>query len=70
MPQIEVTFDINATGILSVSAQDKSTGKSNQITVTNEKGCLSQAEIDSMLQEAEKFWAEDESNQLKNEANN
>merc|ERR1712157_109304 len=44
VPQIEVTFDIDANGILNVSAQDKSTGKSNQITITNEKGRLSQAE--------------------------
>merc|ERR1712161_93132 len=60
VPQIEVTFDIDANGILNVSAQDKSTGKSNQITITNEKGRLSQAEIDRMVQEAEKFRAEDE----------
>merc|ERR1719414_1161984 len=50
VPQIEVTFDIDANGILNVSAQDKSTGKSNQITITNEKGRLSQAEIDRMVQ--------------------
>merc|ERR1711904_741921 len=53
VPQIEVTFDIDANGILNVSAQDKSTGKSNQITITNEKGRLSQAEIDRMVQEDE-----------------
>merc|ERR1712209_233971 len=53
-----------------VSAQDKSTGKSNQITITNEKGRLSQAEIDRMVQEAEKFRAEDESNRQKIEAKN
>merc|ERR1719277_4874 len=70
VPQIEVTFDIDANGILNVSAQDKSTGKSNQITITNEKGRLSQAEIDRMVQEAEKFRAEDESNRLKIEAKN
>merc|ERR1712062_929428 len=45
VPQIEVTFDIDANGIIQVTAQDKSTGKSNQITITNEKGRLSQAEI-------------------------
>merc|ERR1712083_649289 len=50
------------------SAQDKSTGKSNQITITNEKGRLSQAEIDRMVQEAEKFRAEDEQNKQKIEA--
>merc|ERR1711896_37462 len=70
VPQIEVTFDIDANGILNVSAQDKSTGKSNQITITNEKGRLSQAEIDRMVQEAEKFRAEDEQNRGKVEAKN
>merc|ERR1712150_251483 len=70
VPQIEVTFDIDANGILNVSAQDKSTGKSNQITITNEKGRLSQAEIDRMVSEAEKFRAEDETNRAKIEAKN
>merc|ERR1712004_278543 len=65
-----VTFDIDANGILNVSAQDKSTGKSNQITITNEKGRLSQAEIDRMVQEAEKNAAEDEANKNKIEAKN
>merc|ERR1719384_2169307 len=70
VPQIEVTFDIDANGILNVSAQDKSTGKLNQITITNEKGRLSQSEIDRMVQEAEKYRAEDESNRSKIEAKN
>merc|ERR1712032_159452 len=70
VPQIEITYDIDANGILNVSAQDKSTGKSNQITITNEKGRLSQAEIDRMVSEAEKFAAEDESNKQKIEAKN
>jgi len=70
VPQIEVTFDIDANGILNVSAQDKSTGKSNQITITNEKGRLSQAEIDRMVQEAEKYAQEDEINKSKIEAKN
>jgi len=70
VPQIEVTFDIDANGILNVSAQDKSTGKSNQITITNEKGRLSQAEIDRMVQEAEKYREEDEQNKNKIEAKN
>merc|ERR1712160_153850 len=70
VPQVEVTFDIDANGILNVSAQDKSTGKSNQITITNEKGRLSQAEIDRMVSEAEKFRGEDESNRAKVEAKN
>ncbi|CAE8632098.1 unnamed protein product, partial [Polarella glacialis] len=70
VPQIEVTFDIDANGILNVGASDKSTGKSNQITITNEKGRLSQAEIDRMVQEAEKFRGEDEANKGKVEAKN
>jgi L1 cell adhesion molecule like protein len=70
VPQIEVTFDIDANGILNVSAQDKSTGKANQITITNEKGRLSQSEIDRMVQEAEKFKAEDDANKMKVEAKN
>merc|ERR1711957_809709 len=70
VPQIEVTFDIDANGILNVSAQDKSTGKSNQITITNEKGRLSQSEIDRMVQEAEKYRAEDEQSKSKIEAKN
>merc|ERR1712085_22328 len=60
VPQIEVTFDVDANGILNVSAQDKSTGKTQKITITNEKGRLSQSEIDRMVQEAEKYRAEDE----------
>merc|ERR1712022_22443 len=70
VPQIEVTFDIDANGILNVSALDKASGKQNQITITNEKGRLSQAEIDRMVQEAEKFKAEDEQNRSKVEAKN
>merc|ERR1719440_2432887 len=70
VPQVEVTFDIDANGILNVSAQDKSTGKPNQITITNEKGRLSQAEIDRMVNEAEKYRAEDEANKSKVEAKN
>merc|ERR1712146_590562 len=70
VPQIEVTYDIDANGILNVNAQDKSTGKSNQITITNEKGRLSQSEIDRMVQEAEKYRAEDEQNKSKIEAKN
>merc|ERR1719265_1362016 len=70
VPQVEVTFDIDANGILNVSAQDKSTGKANQITITNEKGRLSQSEIDRMVQEAEKFKAEDDLNKAKIEAKN
>jgi len=60
VPQIEVTFEVDANGILNVSAVDKSTGKSNKITITNDKGRLSKEEIDRMLAEAEKYKAEDE----------
>merc|ERR1712126_706038 len=60
VPQIEVTFDIDANGILNVSAQDKSTGKSNQITITNDKGRLSKEEIERMVNDAEKFKADDD----------
>merc|ERR1712166_615606 len=70
VPQIEITYDIDANGILNVGAQDKSTGKSNQITITNEKGRLSQSEIDRMVSEAEEFRAEDEQNKGKVEAKN
>jgi len=70
VPQIEITYDIDANGILNVSASDKSTGKSNQITITNEKGRLSQAEIDRMVGEAEQFKEEDEKNKQKIEAKN
>ncbi|XP_041911600.1 heat shock cognate 71 kDa protein-like [Arvicola amphibius] len=60
VPQIEVTFDIDANGILNVSAVDKSTGKENKITITNDKGHLSKEDIERMIQEAEKYKAEDE----------
>jgi len=60
VPQIEVTFDIDANGILNVSAEDKSTGKQNKITITNDKGRLSKEEIERMVQDAEKYKAEDE----------
>ncbi|TSK16161.1 Heat shock cognate 71 kDa protein [Bagarius yarrelli] len=60
VPQIEVTFDIDANGILNVSAVDKSTGKENKITITNDKGRLSKEDIERMVQEAEKYKAEDD----------
>ncbi|TMS39814.1 hypothetical protein L596_006287 [Steinernema carpocapsae] len=60
VPQIEVTFDIDANGILNVSAQDKSTGKQNKITITNDKGRLSKEEIERMVNDAEKYKADDE----------
>ena len=55
LSQIEVTFDIDANGILNVSASDKTTGKSNRITITNDKGRLSKEEIERMVSEAEKY---------------
>lgn len=60
VPQIEVTFDVDANGILNVSAVDKSTGKENKITITNDKGRLSKDEIERMVAEAEKYKNEDE----------
>merc|ERR1712018_1107175 len=60
VPQIEVTFDIDANGILNVSAADKSTGKQNKITITNDKGRLSKDDIERMVNDAEKFKEEDE----------
>lgn len=60
VPKIEVTFDLDANGILNVSAKDSSTGNSKNITIKNDKGRLSQAEIDRMLSEAEKYKEEDE----------
>jgi len=60
VPQIEVTFDIDANGILNVSASDTSTGKQNKITITNDKGRLSKEDIERMVNEAEKYKDEDE----------
>jgi len=60
VPQIEVTFDIDANGILNVTAMEKSTNKENKITITNDKGRLSKEEIERMVNEAEKYRSEDE----------
>jgi L1 cell adhesion molecule like protein len=62
VPQIEVTYDIDANGILTVSSVEKSTGKENKITITNDKGRLSKEEVERMVEEAEKFKEEDEKN--------
>jgi endoplasmic reticulum chaperone BiP len=70
VPQIEVAFEIDANGIMKVSAADKGTGKSESITITNEKGRLSQEEIDRMVAEAEEFAAEDEAQKKRIEALN
>merc|ERR1712023_413421 len=68
VPQIEVTYDIDANGILNVSAVEKSTGKENKITITNDKGRLSPEEVERMVQEAEQFKAEDAAMKEKIEA--
>ena len=60
VPQIEVTFNLDVNGILNVEAVDKSSGKSNNITITNDRGRLSQAEIEKMLSDAEKYKEDDE----------
>jgi len=59
VPQIDVTFEVDANGILQVSAEDKGTGKAEKITITAEKGRLSEEEIERMVQEAEEFAEED-----------
>ncbi|MBN3321781.1 HSP70 protein, partial [Atractosteus spatula] len=70
VPQIEVTFDIDANGILNVSAVDKSTGKENKITITNDKGWLSKEEIEKMVQDAERYKADDDAQREKIAAKN
>jgi len=69
MPQIEVTFDIDANGILKVSAQDKATGRSQHITITASSG-LSDQEVERMVQDAQKFAAEDQKRRERVEARN
>ncbi|CAL8301950.1 unnamed protein product [Merluccius merluccius] len=70
VPQIEVTFDIDANGILNVSAADKSTGKQNKITITNDKGRLSKEDIERMVQDADKYKVEDDQQRDKIAAKN
>ncbi|KAH1033801.1 hypothetical protein J1N35_045975 [Gossypium stocksii] len=70
VPQINVCFDIDANGILNVSAEDKTAGVKNKITITNDKGRLSKEEIERMVQEAERYKAEDEEVKKKVEAKN
>lgn len=55
VPQIDVTFDIDANGLLNVAAEDKTTGKKNQITITNDKARLSKEEIERMLNDAKRY---------------
>jgi len=59
VPQIEVSFEVDADGIMKVSASDKGSGKSESITITNDKGRLTSEEIDRMVKEAEDFAEED-----------
>ncbi|XP_040997541.1 heat shock 70 kDa protein-like [Juglans microcarpa x Juglans regia] len=70
VPQINVTFDIDANGILNVAAEDKTAGVKNKITITNEKGRLSKDEIDKLVRDAEKYKAEDEEVKKKVDAKN
>jgi len=70
VPQIEVTYDIDANGILNVSSVEKSTGKENKITITNDKGRLSADEVERMVQEAEKYKQQDDQMKEKIEAKN
>ena len=70
VPQIQVCFDIDANGILNVSAEEKAGGKKSKITITNDKGRLSKDDIERMVSEAEKYKADDETHRLKVEAKN
>ncbi|CAL5352966.1 unnamed protein product [Camellia sinensis] len=70
VPKINVCFDIDADGILNVSAEDNTTGKKNKITITNDKGRLSNEEIEKMVQEAKKYKSEDEEHKKKVQAKN
>ena len=69
-PQIEVSFDIDANGIMNIEAQDKTSGVKNQITISNEKGRLSSDDIDRMVKEAEEFKEEDQKLQERIESKN
>jgi L1 cell adhesion molecule like protein len=69
-PQIEVTFDIDANGILNVSAAEKSTGKEQKIQIKNDKNKLTPEDIERLVAEAEKFKAEDDANRANIEAKN
>lgn len=70
VPQIEVTFEIDENSILSVTAHEKGTGKSESITVTNDKGRLSKEEIEAMIRDAEKFAEQDKELKEKIDAKN
>merc|ERR1711997_1282710 len=70
VPAIEVTFEIDANGVLNVSACDKSTGNQNKITITNDKGRLSKEDIEKMVNDAEKFKADDDAQRERMAARN
>lgn len=70
VPQIEVSFDLDQCGILNVSAQDKSNGNTQTITIKNENGRLSTEEIERLIKEAEKFKDHDELKRKQREAYN
>merc|ERR1719434_122913 len=70
VPQIDVTFDIDANGMLNVSALEKSTGKENKITITNDKSRLSPEDVQKMTADAEKYAKEDEAFKQKVESKN
>jgi len=70
VPQIEVSFDVNADGILNVSALEKSSGNKKDITITNDKGRLTQEQIDEMISNSEKYKDEDDKIKLKIESKN
>jgi L1 cell adhesion molecule like protein len=70
VPQVNVVFDIDANGIVNVSAEDKTAGVKNRITITNDKGRLSKDDIEKMVQDAEKYKAEDEEVKKKVDAKN
>ena len=70
VPKIEVTFDIDANGIMTVTARDQSTGKSSHVTIKNDKGRLSKDEIDRMVNDAEKYRDEDERQRQRMDARN
>jgi heat shock protein 5 len=69
-PQLEVTFEIDSNGIVNVSAEDKGTGKSEKITITNDKGRLTEEEIERMVREAEEFAEEDKKTKERIDAKN
>jgi L1 cell adhesion molecule like protein len=70
VPQIEVSLDLDANGILNVTALEKGTGKSNKITITNDKGRLSKEQVEAMVKAAEQYKEEDEKQRKRVEAKN